>query len=173
MGILRWLGIAFGALVVALLGLGVAARFADGPLAVFPGGRLESGELVTDPDPDFEFARGLRTIELQLLDPPRSRTVWFALHEGRLYVPCGFLDWPLWKQWPYQALEDGRALVRIAGRRFPVTAARVTDPQEYRAVQQVVDPKYGLDPDEPQAQEEVWIFRLDPRPPTDREEDPA
>ena len=56
--------------VVALGALMVSARFSDGPSAVFRGGPLVAGELVTGPEPDWSFARDVREIELQLLDPP-------------------------------------------------------------------------------------------------------
>ncbi len=50
-------------------------RFADGPNQVFSGGPLESGELHTGPEPDWSFVSEVQTIELQLLDPPRSRRI--------------------------------------------------------------------------------------------------
>ena len=58
--------------VFALGALAVSARFSDGPSVIFSGGPLVAGELVTGPEPDWSFARDVRTIELQLLDPPRS-----------------------------------------------------------------------------------------------------
>jgi len=70
--------------VVALGALMVSARFSDGPSAVFAGGSLVAGELVMGPEPDWSFARDVGTIELQLLDPPRSRLSWIAEHEGKI-----------------------------------------------------------------------------------------
>ncbi len=163
MRFLRWLGIG----VLVLLGLFVisviGARFADGPVAIFPGGPFTSGELVTDPDVDFTFAASIDEIEFELLDPPRSRTVWIVVRDGRAYVPCGFLSVPLWKQWPHEALEDGRALLRIDGKLYPVNAVRVTDPAVYAEVTGMVSKKYtgGRGAADP---EQVWIFRMDPRP---------
>ncbi|MCH8254190.1 MAG: hypothetical protein IID06_02485 [Gemmatimonadetes bacterium] len=58
--------------VFALSALAISARASDGPSVVFGGGPLVAGELVTGPEPDWSFARDVRTIELQLLDPPRS-----------------------------------------------------------------------------------------------------
>jgi hypothetical protein len=160
---LRYLGWVVLVALAALLLLGVAARFADGPVAIFPGGPLESGEWVADPE-DLSFAEGKDTLELQLVDPPRSRTVWFVLHEGRLYVPCGFLDVPLWKQWPHEAMEDGRAVIRVGGRRFPVTLVRVTDPERLAPVERKLTGKYGVEADGTGEDAPLWIFRLDPRP---------
>ena len=52
MQILKWLGRVFGALVLLVVALVIGARFGDGPTAIFPGGALEAGELVTGPEPD-------------------------------------------------------------------------------------------------------------------------
>ncbi len=70
--------------VFALGAMAVSARTSDGPSVVFSGGPLVAGELVTGPEPDWSFARDIRTIELQLLDPPRSRILWIVEHEGKI-----------------------------------------------------------------------------------------
>ena len=67
--------------VLCVLALAVAlflfvVRFKDGPLAIIAGGPLTSGKLVPSEGVDFSFAKDIETIELQLLDPPRSRTTW-------------------------------------------------------------------------------------------------
>ena len=62
MKILRWIGIVVAALVVVIALVFVGARFADGPLALIPGGALRSGELVADPDVDWTFAADVPTI---------------------------------------------------------------------------------------------------------------
>ncbi len=89
--------------VFALSALAISARASDGPSLVFSGGPLVAGELVTGPEPDWSFARDVRIIELQLLDPPRSRTLWIVEHEGKIYVNSnymlGFIG-RLWKRWP-------------------------------------------------------------------------
>ena len=51
----------------------VKQRFADGPNLVFSGRPLKSGELYTGLEPDWSFVGDVATIEMQLLDPPRSR----------------------------------------------------------------------------------------------------
>ncbi len=102
--------------VVALLTLAISARSSDGPSVVFSGGPLVAGELVTGPEPDWSFAHDVGTIELQLLDPPRSRVIWIVEHEGKVYVVSGYMGnfiGRLWKRWPAQAERDGRAIVRI------------------------------------------------------------
>jgi hypothetical protein len=163
MRILRGLGIAVLVLVGLLCVVAAGARCADGPVGVLAGGPLRSGEWAAEPVADWSFAAEIPTIELQLLEPARSRTVWIVVHEGRAYVPCGFLDVPLWKQWPHEALADGRAVLRIEGRRHPVQAVRVEDPEEYAAVARVAAAKYGFASEGTPSRDQVWIFRMDPR----------
>ena len=45
-------GGAVGVVVLALALLVFGARFADGPIAIIPGGPLEAGELVRGAEPD-------------------------------------------------------------------------------------------------------------------------
>ncbi len=96
--------------VFALGALAVSARFSDGPSVIFSGGPLVAGELVTGPEPDWSFVRRVRTFELQLLNPPRSRTLWIVEHDGKLYLNSNYmggLRQRLWKRWPAQAEQDG------------------------------------------------------------------
>ena len=106
----------------------VAVRFSDGPFGIVAGGPLQSGELIQG-EPDWVFAHDVPTIELQLLSPPRSRTVWMIEHEGKIYVPCGYRNtWlgRLWKQWPLEVEKDPRAIVRIKDKRYERTLIPVT-----------------------------------------------
>jgi hypothetical protein len=100
-------------------------------------------------------------IEFQLLEPPRSRTTWVVVHEGHAYVPCGVPSFRLFKQWPHEAMRDGRAVVRVEGQRHRRMATRVTDPALAGTLGELVSGKYGApSSDDPEA---VWFFRLDPR----------
>ena len=161
--IARWLGIGLAGIVMALFVVVMLARQGDGPIAIIAGGPLEAGELVSSRGVDWSFVTPVPEIELQLLEPPRSRTVWAVSHQGALFVPCGFLSMPLWKQWPYQALEDGRAVVRVLGKRYEVQAKKVEEPELYQTVAGLVADKYALPRSGPADPEELWIFRLDPR----------
>ena len=167
MRIVRGLGIILGLFVLMIVVVLVAARFADGPIVIIAGGPLESGELVTGSEPDWSFVRGVQEIELQLLSPPRSRTTWVLEHDGRIFVPCGYLDSTLgriWKKWPIEAQEDGRALVRIEGKRYERQLARVTDPATFEAVTARIRPKYGVDAKGNSVTDDaLWIFELKPR----------
>jgi hypothetical protein len=173
MRLLRWIGIVLAALVLALLAVAIVARFSDGPLAVFQGGPLQAGELATGPEPDWSFARDIEVMEFQLLDPARSRNTWLLVHEGKLYVPCGYMNswWGrLWKQWPIDAINDGRAVVRIDGKRYEVEAIRVTDPALFWSLAREARRKYRPPEDQalpselpPPESTGIWFFELAPR----------
>jgi hypothetical protein len=175
--------------VVLLLSLFVAARIAqtraDGPLGPIPGGPLRAGPLVSDPEVNWasEFDP-LGLIELQLVDPPRSRATVALVHDGVLYAVCdrGYV----WRRlpragarlvrrvlyalrtWPEEALIDGRAVVRVGGKRYPRQAVRVTDPVLLTSLRELVDratAAHSSEPllNDPQDPESIWFFRLDPR----------
>lgn len=184
---MRWLrrvGLGVGlAVVLASAALFVASRFSDGPLGPIAGGPLRSGELVTDANVDW-VAVGAREVELQLVDPPRSRRTGSLVLDGQLYIPCdlGFI-WRripsagfraiarvLWavKHWHEDALRDGRVVLRIAGKRYERQAVRVTDPEvlaKLRALMETNAARYlkVTLSDEPADPEAIWFFRIDPR----------
>ncbi|MEM7411764.1 MAG: hypothetical protein AAF430_16155 [Myxococcota bacterium] len=175
---------------LALLGLagwgGVHAvrRFHDGPLGPLPGGPLEAGPRVTDPDVDWDFAERTVLAELELESTRVSRTTGILVHEGVLYVPCdlGFiwrrvdpryrwflgLVWRL-KHWHEDALRDGRVVIRLAGKRFVRQAVRETDPDRLEALcirSEAMAERFFQAPlaDAAADPEAIWFFRLDPRP---------
>ena len=77
--------------ILAVWGLLIGARFADGPLEIIAGGPFRSGQMVTEPPPDWSFLHDTEEIEFQLLDPPRSRTTWIVEHGGKAYVPSSYM----------------------------------------------------------------------------------
>jgi hypothetical protein len=188
---IRILGIALVVLVTIPLVGWVALRFADGPRGPLRGGALQDGELIDEPDVKWQATLGDRPvgeIELQLVEPVGSRTVGAFVHEGDLYVPCdlGFiwrrvpsdnmrrvlhLIWLL-KSWHKDAVADGRVVVRVAGKRFERQAVRITDPAllatfRDRVSQAAGEYMGGLLPIETNS-EDIWFFRLDPRPSAER-----
>lgn len=163
MKLLRGLLVTIVALAVGLGLVVVAARYLDGPLWMIAGGPLDTGEWVESQGLDWSFAADLPTLELQLLNPPRSRTVWMIHHAGALYIACGFMENTFWKQWPHEAFIDGRAVVRIDGRRYPVELVRSTDDRIRKAVLEQAARKYGVPLDEGEDGESVWVFRVDSR----------
>lgn len=161
---LRWLLriVAAGVAFLALLFLG--ARLHDGPLGPIPGGALEAGEEVTVPVTDWSFARDIGEIELQLTAQSRSRTTWILVHEGAAYVPCS-LGFPPGKSWYRDALSDGRAVLRIEGKRYPVTLSKLDDAATEAlapTIQSEVERKYGR---APPSEAGVWLFRVTSRAP--------
>lgn len=175
---LKILGIiiaAFGLLIAAVL---LGARFADGPLEIIAGGPFSSGEPQTGPEPDWRFVADIPTVEFQLLEPPRSRTTWIIEHEGRIYIPSGYMTtwWGrIWKQWPLEVEEDGRAILRVDGKLYDRRLVRVTDGPALVPIVRKLGVKYlGLRPADveqtatddllaPVTSGYLWIFELAPR----------
>ena len=134
---------------------------------VLAGGPLVAGELFTGSEPDWAFARDVGTIELQLLDPPQSRRIWIAEHEGRAYVASGYMGsmiGRLWKHWPAQAERDGRAVIRVDDRRYERTLQRIKTGPIVEGVVAEFRRKYGFaaTPADVEAGS-VWLFALAPR----------
>lgn len=147
--------------VIALLGLATvfAARVHDGPLGMVPGGKLVAGTLVEIPVTDWSFAADVDEIEMQLASQDTSRTTWVLVHEGKAYVPAS-TAFPPGKTWHKKALEDGRAILRIDGKKYPVTLAKVEDPALVEAVGQVAVQKYQPPPG---GRDGVWFFAVTSR----------
>ena len=157
MTILRWimrlvLGLAL-LIVVAFFG----ARFLDGPLGPIPGGALVSGVLVSGPIGDWSFAKDVPEIALQLASQSQSRTTWILVSDGKAYIPAS-TEYPPGKTWHKKALEDGRATIRIDGKLYPVTLAKVEDAAVEAAVREVVTTKYPTRPGG-----NAWLFEVTSR----------
>jgi len=148
-------------LIVALVVVGaltvLGARFHDGPLGPLPGGSFASGSFVTAPVADWSFAADVPEIEMQLDSQSKSRTTWILVHEGRAYIPCS-THFPPGKTWHTSALTDGRATLRIAGKRYPVTLQKIDDPAVLSGVRDVAARKY---PSRPGG--DVWLFQVTSR----------
>ena len=150
----------------ALTALAVSTRLSDGPSVIFAGGPLIAGEMVTGPEPDWSFVRDVRVFELQLLNPPRSRTLWIVEHEGKLYLNSNYMGGlreRLWKRWPAQAERDGRAIMRINGKRYERTLVRIKTGPVVEGITAEFTRKYGVEmtPAEVEA-EELWLFEMAP-----------
>ena len=155
--------------VVAIAALSVSARNSDGPSGVFAGGRLVAGELVTGPEPDWTFVRDYSTVEFQLLDPVRSRTTWIMEHEGRIFIPSGYMNsflGKVWKHWPKEAEEDGRVLLRVDGKLYERQMVRIRDEAVATPVLSELGRKYvggAPIPFQQVASGDIWLFELRPR----------
>ena len=159
----------------------------DGPTGPFPGGRLRAGDLESQPSVDWAtVTRDVEPlfVELQLVEPPRSRTTGAMLYEGELYVPCdlGFIwrripaptRWMLSliyrvKGWHEDAERDGRVVLRVSGTRYERRAVRVTEPGLLAALRSQLEADAERMLGEPlgsvptSGPRDIWFFRIDPR----------
>ncbi|MEM7412045.1 MAG: hypothetical protein AAF430_17590 [Myxococcota bacterium] len=158
MAALRWLGIVLGGLVALLVVVFIGARFADGPVAIIPGGPLSSGELVEKRDVDWTFATDTGEIELE--SSGRSRTTWILVLDRSAYVPVS-LDFPPGKSWHHEALEAPAAVVRVDGKRYRRTLVRVDDEPTREKLSAIVSEKYGGGPSGNDLSR-AWFFELAP-----------
>lgn len=168
MRILKRLAGAIGIALLAAVALVIGARFLDGPIAIIPGGPLESGELVTGAEPDWTFARDIMEMEIQLIEPSRSRTTWLQVHDKKLYIVSGYMKSTLgrfWKHWPAQAVQDGRAVIRIDGKRYERQLVRILEDRPVlEAISAEVNRKHGAGMTADMAASGgVWFFALEPR----------
>jgi hypothetical protein len=167
--VLRVLGVVLTVLLLSIAGLALGARFHDGPIEILAGGPFESGELVTGPEPDWSFVHGIREVEFQLLDPPRSRTTWILDHAGKAYIPCGYMTtwWGrIWKRWPHEAAKDPRIVLRIDGKLYERRLARIEEGPVVEPLLAELGRKY-LDgravPLEAVTSGYLWLYELAPR----------
>ena len=127
-------------LVGLLLALLAAGAFllsrADGPVWVFAGGPLRSGEPVDLEAMDWNSLDALHELEMEIVGAGSSRTLWFSVHEGVAYVACdldcigGRLT-----RWPQQIERDDRVVIRIEGQRAEARLVHVPHGSaEYDAV---------------------------------------
>ncbi len=172
--ILRILGGLLVLVVVSVVGLFAAARLHDGPfdggLAIVAAGAFQSGELQTGPEePDWAFLRDYATVEFQLLDPARSRTTWIMEHDGRIFIPSGYMNsigGKIWKHWPKEAEEDGRAILRVDGKLYERQLVRIREGEIVTAVLAELGRKYIDGAEIPVGEVtsgSIWLFELRPR----------
>ena len=153
--------------VTAIATAAAKQRFADGPNRVFSGGALESGELHTGAEPDWRFVSEIPTIEMQLLDPPQSRRIWTAEYDGKIYVWSGYMATAvgrLWKRWPRQAERDGRAIMRIDGKRYERQLVRIKSGPILDGISAAIRQKYPSRTTRATVEAgETWVFEAAPR----------
>lgn len=152
--------------VAAVSTAAIKQRFADGPNRVFSGGPLVAGALHTGEEPDWSFVNDIPTIEMQLLDPPRSRRIWTVEYEGKLYVWSGYMGTAvgrLWKRWPVQAEQDGRAVMRIEGTRYERRLRRITSGEILDGISSAIRAKYPSQTTRASVEAgDAWLFEAEP-----------
>jgi len=167
--VLRILGVVLAVPLISIAGLAIGARFHDGPIAIFPGGPFESGELVSGPEPDWSFVHDVREVEFQLVDPPRSRTTWILDHAGKAYIASGYMTtwWGrIWKRWPHDAAKDPRILLRIDGKLYERRLVRIEAGPVVEPLLAELSRKYAggrAIPIEAVTSGYLWLYELAPR----------
>ena len=173
--ILQIVGIVVLILAVTIITLRIDNQDADGPSILFPGGELVSGRLHTGPEPDWSFTDDVPTIEMQLVNPLSSRTIFILESAGKVYIPSGYMRSTLgriWKDWAFQADEgDGLAVARINGIRYERQLIRVNEGPILDGIAAKMATKYGSGAT-PEAVKgtraaiesgDIWIFEMAPR----------
>ena len=160
-----WLKKIIATVAIVVLGFFLATRFTDGPIGVLTGGAFSTGEVVSA-EPDWRFVKDYNTVEFQLLEPARSRTSWIAEHQGRIFIPSGYMlstVGKIWKQWPLHAEKDGRVILRVDDKLYPRQLVRITDDPALPAVLAELSRKYGSGTQMPVSEVDrgsLWIFEL-------------
>lgn len=153
--------------VTAVATAGAKQRFADGPNRVFSGGALIAGELHTGPEPDWSFVSDIPTIEMQLLSPSKSRRIWIAEANDKIYLWSGYMGTTvgrLWKRWPVQAERDGRAVIRINGVRYERQLNRIQSGDVLDDISAAIGAKYPSQTTRAAIEAGgVWVFEAVPR----------
>ena len=140
-----WYGKLVAGIDVVVLAFFVVTRFTDGPMGIITGGAFSSGEVVSE-EPDWRYVKDYDIVEFQLLDPARSRTTWIVEHDGRIFIPSGYMlstVGKIWKQWPLQAEKDGRAILRVDAKLYPRQLVRIKDDPVLPAVLAELSRKYA------------------------------
>ena len=160
MKLLKWFGLSLLAVIGGLAATFLIAKLSDGPIGPFPGGPLVAGDKLDSPVDDWSFASTAGEIELQLAQDDSSRTTWLAVVDGVAYIPAA-TGFPPNKSWHLRAQTDGRALLRIAGLRYPVSLARLEhNGDEFDAVVASLQAQNAMPPG---GRDELWLFRVSSR----------
>ena len=160
-----WFGKLVAGIVVVVLAFFVVTRFTDGPMGIITGGAFSSGEVVSE-EPDWRYVKDYDIVEFQLLNPARSRTTWIVEHDGRIFIPSGYMlstVGKIWKQWPLQAEKDGRAILRVDAKLYPRQLVRIKDDPVLPAVLAELSRKYANGAQIPVSEVSrgsLWIFEL-------------
>ncbi len=138
------------------------------PLGPFSGGRL-GGDVHRKEVRDWSFVDDVELCQIEANPTdPYSVNTWCAGTESHLYVPTSMIYGPATpseREWVRNVQADPRVRVRVNGLVYERTAARVVDDEEYAVVRSLLERKYDLEPDDLDAQREIWIYRMEPRAP--------
>ena len=117
----------------------------DGPLFIFAGGPLRSGEPVELTSLNWTSLNALHELEMEIVGEQSSLTLWFSVHDGAAYVACD-LDCVggVLTRWPQQIDQDNRVVIRINDRLAQGQLVHVPhETDEYSAVRSGRNKKYA------------------------------
>lgn len=143
--IVRWLAAAVALALAAFAAGALLIARADGPVLIFAGGPLRSGEIVELDAMDWGALDAHTELELEIVGAESSRTLWFSVDSGIPYVACD-LDCMGGRlaRWPQQIERDDRVVVRIDGRRAAARLVHVPHgTEEYARVRAGRERKYS------------------------------
>ena len=156
-----------GVMIISVSAFFFYMRYHDGPMAIITGGPFQSGTIVAEGKGntlDISALEDRSTIEFQSGAPPRSRTVWLAVHDNRLFIASAYMNEnyaKIWKQWPHQIKDNNKILLRIDGNIYQRQLIRTYDPEITSAAGLETERKYGLKiVPEDVKQEHVWLYEV-------------
>ena len=157
MRILKWIGMALGALVVVA---GALYLLRTDPIYMISGKRLSGDE---QPYPaDWSMCNDHQTIAVEArVEDPHSVTTICFLHDGDLIVPAMNGSE---KQWPAMVVQDPRIRVKIGNAVYPARADRLTEVSMPDLLASIAV-KYPqiTERDPADAPQDVWLFRITAR----------
>ncbi len=145
-----WLRRLIGAALALILASFVVAFLlsrADGPVWVFGGGPLRTGEPTGITALDWTALDERHELEIEIVAAGSSRILWFNVFEGVPYVACD-LDCVggVLPRWPQEIARDDRVVIRIDGKRAAARLVHVPHgTEEYANVKAVRAVKYSGD----------------------------
>ena len=183
MKVLKYLGVGLAAIIISLvLAVLVVQRVSDGPIEPLQGGPFKTGEIVEEPVDDWSFGE-LANAQFELEGFGTSRRAGYIMLDGVAYMTCdlGFI-WNrlegtpklvlnliyVFKTWHLDAVEDGRARIRMDGKIYKTQFTKVEDPElqarlEVR-IEELASEMFGdLGPAPVDGPKDIWFFRMDPR----------
>ena len=156
-----------GVMIISVSAFFFYMRYHDGPMAIITGGPFQSGTIVAEGKGntlDISALKDRSTTEFQSGPPPRSRTVWLAVHDSRLFIASAYMNEnyaKIWKQWPHQIKDNNKILLRIDGNIYQRQLIRTYDPEITSAAGLETERKYGLKiVPEDVKQEHVWLYEV-------------
>lgn len=160
---LKWF---FSFIITVFIAVGAVlflVRSHNGPMEILSGGPFQTGELVAASN-DWSFLTDHATLEMQTMAPPRSRTMWLAVYDTRLFVIGSYMNsrvGKIWKQWPRQVKENNLAIVRANGRLYELQLIRHNEGKFIGGVLKLFNQIYGqsLSTDSIDSGN-TWLFEL-------------